>query len=481
MNLKALSQIFSLRDFRNALLGTVVVIGGLGLAVFTLWAHRSGNAQLAGIAAAVSLVFVLVILIFVVPPLARNASAEASQMNLPFELTIGGAVILGLIVIVGFSAWNTGNNLLFLVLSFLAASLVVGFFVGGVCLKKLDVKMRFPETVFAEEPTPILVSLHNRKILFPTFSVVTEVRGRTRENSALADEIKELLPAKWAEKLTRPPIIKHTLDYFVYVPRRGAIENKAEHIFKKRGRFVIKDFELSTRFPFGFFRHRRRLAAQEAEIVIFPKLVSIEKEIEDLPLEVGKLVANKRGMGQDLLALRDYQPMDDLRRVDWKATARTNRLIIREFSAEDDKRVTVYFDKRLKKNTVNENKRSLRERMEDERKDVKPSPDEERFETGVSKTASFLSYFTEEQAEIRLIIDGEKGEFGIGREHLAECLKRLATVDSKFVESFENKAFEEVLSEIADERDKSHTFLITTQNKSNFSPELVQRLNILSF
>ena len=325
MNLKLLGQIFSLRDFRNALLGLGVVFGGLGLAIFTLWAHNSGDARLAGIAAGASLIFVLLILIFIVPPLARNASAEASQMNLPFELTLGGAVILGLIVIVGFSAWNTGNNLLFLVLSFLSASLVVGFFIGGAGLKKLDIKMRFPETIFAEEPTPILVSLHNRKWIFPTFSVITEVRGRDREKSPFADEIKGILPAKWAEKLTRPPIIKHTLDYFVFVPRRGEIENKAEHIFKKRGRFLIKDFELSTRFPFGFFRHRRRLSAQEAEIVIFPKLVSIEEELEDLPLEVGKLVANKRGMGQDLLALRDYQPMDDLRRVDWKATARTNR------------------------------------------------------------------------------------------------------------------------------------------------------------
>jgi uncharacterized protein (DUF58 family) len=481
LNLKTLGQIFSLRDFRNALLGVFVVIGGLGLAVFTLWAHRSGDVRLAGIAAGISLVFVLIILIFVVPPLARNASAEASQMNLPFELTIGGAVILGLIVIVGFSAWNTGNNLLFLVLSFLSGALVVGFFTGSACLKKLDVKMRFPETIFAGEPTPILVSLHNRKILLPTFSVITEVRGREREKSALADEIKELLPAKWAEKLTRPPIVKHTLDYFVYVPRRGEIENKAEHIFKKRGRFIIKDFELSTRFPFGFFRHRRRLSALAAEIIIFPKLVSIEKEIADLPLEVGKLVANKRGMGQDLLALRDYQPMDDLRRVDWKATARTNRLIIREFSAEDDKRVTVFFDTRLQKTLKPEKKKSLRERMEAERKGTRLSPDEERFETGVSRTASFLSYFTEEQAEIRLVIDGEKGEFGIGREHLSECLKRLATVDPKFVESFENKAFEETLNEIADERDKSHTFLMTTQSENDFSSEIVQKLNLLEF
>lgn len=480
MNLKVLSQIFSFRDFRNALLGMTVVFGGLGLAIFTLWAHRSGDTRLAGIAAGASLIFVLLILIFVVPPLARNASAEASQMNLPFELTIGGAVILGLIVIVGFSAWNTGNNLLFLVLSFLSGALVVGFFAGSACLKKLDVKMRFPETIFAKEPTPIIVSLHNRKWLFPTFSVITEVRGRDREKSALADEITKILPAKWAERLTRPPIIKHTLDYFVFVPRRGEIENKAEHIFPRRGRFIIRDFELSTRFPFGFFRHRRRLSAQEAEITIFPKLVSIEKDLEDLPLEVGKLVANKRGTGQDLLALRDYQPMDDLRRVDWKATARTRRLIVREFSAEDDKRVTIFFDTRIRKTSGEKNK-SIRERLEDERKGTKLSPAEERFEAGASKTASFLSYFTEEQAEIRLIIDGEKGEFGIGREHLYECLKRLSIAEPKFVEKFENRGFEEALGEIADERDKSHTFLLTTQTENNFSPEIVQKLNVLEF
>ena len=46
---------------------------------------------------------------------------------------------------------------------------------------------------------------------------------------------------------------------------------------------------------------------------------------------------------------------------------------------------------------------------------------------------------------------------------------------------YENKAFEEMLSEIADERDKSHTFLITTQNEGDFSSEIVQKLNVLTF
>ncbi len=478
MDLRLLTQLFSVKDLRNGLLGLVVVVGGLGWALFTIWAHRSGNAQLAGIAAAVSLVFVLLILIFVVPPLARNASAEASQMNLPFEFTVGGALVLGLMVVVGFAAWNTGNNLLFLVLSFLAASLIVAFIAGGACLKKLDVKMRFPETIFAGERTPIIVSLHNRKWFFPTFSVIAEVRGRERERSALVDEVKKMLPARWAEKLTRPPIVKHTLDYFVFVPRRGEIENRAEHVFPRRGRFVIRDFELSTRFPFGFFRHRRRLSAQAAEIFIFPRLAEIDEQIDELPLEVGKLVANKRGTGQDLLALRDYQPMDDMRRVDWKATARTRRLIVREFSAEDDKRITVVFDSRVPKPLQQP---SLRKRLEDERKGAKLSAEEERFENGVSRAASLLSFFTEEQAEVRLVIGGDCGDYGIGSAHLHDCLRRLATAQSVFVDKFQNSAFEERLAELADERDRSHTFVVTSAAAGSFSAETLQRLELFTF
>ncbi len=477
-NLKTLAQLFSFKDLRNALLGFSVVVGGLGLASVTLYAHHTGNSQMAGWAAGASLVFVVIILFFVVPPLARSASAEASQMNLPFEFTVGGAVILGLIVIVGFAAWNTGNNLLFLVLSFLAASLVVGFFIGNFCLKKLDVKMRFPETIFAGEATPILVSLHNRKRIFPTFSVVAEVRGKEREKSTLVEDIKKVLPERWAEKITRPPIIKHTLDYFVHVPRGQATENLAEHVFSRRGRFIIKDFELSTKFPFGFFRHRRRLSAQAAEIVIFPSLVEIDEEAMDLPLNAGKIVAPKKGLGQDLLSMRDYQPMDDLRRVDWKATARTRRLIIREFSAEDEQRVTVVFDSRLIGESA-EKPLSLREKIEAEQTGKAASIISKRFEKGVSQAASLLAHFTEEQSEIRLIIDGDIGEFGFDKEHLNENLKRLALVEPNYDDAaeFSFEALEELLSE----RENSYTFFVTAEREANLSEDLIQQVKIINF
>ncbi len=478
MNLKTLSQLFSLGDIRNAIIGLLVVIGGIGLAVVTIWAQQTGNNRLAGYAAAASLVFVLITLIFIVPPLARNASAEASQMNLPFELTGGGAMILGLIVIVGFSAWNTGNNLLFLVLSFLTSSLVVGFFIGSFCLKKLDVKMRFPETIFAGEITPIIVSLHNRKRIFPTFSVIAEVRGTSREKSVLFDEIKNILPEKWAEKITRPPIIKHTLDYFVNVPRKDTVENKVEQIFEHRGRFIIKDFELSTKFPFGFFRHRWRLSAQKTEIIIFPRLAPIDEKAIDLPLEIGRFTTQKRGLGQDLLSMRDYQPMDDLRHVDWKATARTNRLIVREFSAEDDKRITFVFDTRVQPETMAK-PLTLRQRIEAEQKGKGLLPDSERFENGVSQTASLLAHFTEEQAEIRLVIDNEIGEFSIGKQHLYKCLKRLALVEPTFSENADFSY--ETLDEIFTERENSYTFFVTAVSEENLPSELIQRAKIVNF
>ncbi|MGC2234764.1 MAG: DUF58 domain-containing protein [Pyrinomonadaceae bacterium] len=477
MNLQTLRQLFSLRDIRNAILGLSVVFGGLGLAFLTLFAHRAGNARLAGIAAIISIVFVFLILIFVVPPLARSASAEASQMNLPFEFTVGGAIILGLIMIVGFSAWNTGNNLLFLVLSFLVSALIVGFFIGNFAVKKLDIKMRFPETIFAEEPTPILVSLNNRKRIFPTFSVVTEVRGKEREKSIVLNDIKKLLPEKWAEKISRPPVIKHTLDYFVHVPRASMVENKVEHVFPFRGRFIIKDFELSTKFPFGFFRHRRRLSAKEAEIIIFPKSAPVDLETVDLPLEVGKFVTQKKGLGQDLLSMRDYQPTDDLRHIDWKATARTRRLIVREFSAEDDKRITIFFDTRFVPE-VEEKPMTLREKIEAEQKG-KLSPASKRFEKGVSLTASLLTHFAEEQGEIRLIIDEKAGDFGIGRNHLHQCLKRLALVEPNFDENAAVSA--ETLEEIFTERENSYTFFITAESEAKFPGELFYKAEIVNF
>jgi uncharacterized protein (DUF58 family) len=242
------------------------------------------------------------------------------------------------------------------------------------------------------------------------------------------------------------------------VPRNQTAENKSTHIFENRGRFLIKDFELSTRFPFGFFRHRRRLAAKETELIVFPKLEEIDWELDRLPLEAGTLTANKRGSGQDLLALRDYQPNDDLRRIDWKATARSRHLIVREFAAEDEKRVTIYFDTLVPADS--EKVLSLREKIELENAG-KSIVQSERFETGVSKTAALVTHFCNERADVRLITNQEKGEFGTGARHLHDTLKRLALIEPVIFNGGEPSAIDEKIKEAFEETENRHNILVT--------------------
>ena len=476
MQFSTLRQLLTFRDIRNAALGAIVLFGGLGLALLTFFARH--NPTLAGLAAGASLIFVLLILIFIVPPLARNASREASQLNLPFELTPGGAIMLVLVAIVAFSAWNTANNLMFLVLSFMVAAIVVGFVAGGISLKKLEVKMRFPETIFAGEETTILVSLSNKKRLFPSYSIVAEVRGREREESVAAADLRRLLPAFIADRLSKPPTVRRTLDYFVHVPRNQEQERKTTHIFQKRGRFLIKDFELSTKFPFGFFRHRRRLPARETELVVFPQLTPLDRQLEDVPIGSGKIVANRRGSGQDLLSLRDYRPNDDLRRVDWKATVRTERLTVREFSDEDDKKVTIVFDTRMPE--PSEKPMTLRQRIDAEQRG-EISARAERFNHGVSLAASLIAHFAEEQAEIRLCVDEDEGEFGIGSRHLHGLLKKLAIVEPRSVQSPSADSAAHGFDEPLEDSENSHNFVLTACGPDSVPAEISSKSTVIEF
>jgi uncharacterized protein (DUF58 family) len=145
------------------------------------------------------------------------------------------------------------------------------------------------------------------------------------------------------------------------------------------------------------------------DIVVYPKPEPIADELHLLPLYAGQVASFRRGAGHDLLLLRDYAPRDELRHIDWKATARVRRLTVREFAAEDERRITIVLDTRLTDDIDRENFRI-------------------RFERGVIQAASLVKHFIEERAEVRLILGDQRGKFGTGENHLYECLRRLALV-----------------------------------------------------
>jgi len=376
----------------RVILGTMLVLAGLTSALVTVLARRSGDNGVAGAAAILSLLIALLLTIFIVPPLARSARVEVASLDFPFEPTSGGGVFLVIIIVVGFAAWNTGNNLLFLVFSLLCSTLFVGWVHAGTSLRDLTVSARFPDHIFAAEPAPVIVTLRNTKRVLPSFSILVEARG----------------PVEEVDPKRRRRHVKRLLAYFSYVPHRAAAEQSVEQLFPTRGHVLIDGFELSTRFPFGFFRRRRRLRARNVDIVVYPKPEVISDELHLLPMYAGRMPSMRRGAGHDLFSMRDYQPQDDLRHIDWKATARSRRLTVREFTSEDERRITIVLDTRLSRGAGND------------------LP--ERFERGVVQAASLIKHFIEERAEVRLALGEDVGPFGSGTDQLYRCLRRLALV-----------------------------------------------------
>src|ERR1043166_5459255 len=117
----------SLSSWWRPILGTLLVLAGLATAVLTVMAGRSGIPELSTAGAIASLVFVLLIMLLVVPPLARSAFAEVAATRFPIEVTTGGVIFILILVIVALAAWNTANNLLFMIFSIMVSTLFVSW------------------------------------------------------------------------------------------------------------------------------------------------------------------------------------------------------------------------------------------------------------------------------------------------------------------------------------------------------------------
>lgn len=60
----------------------------------------------------------------------------------------------------------------------------------------------------------------------------------------------------------------------------------------------------------------------------------------------GNVPSRRRGLGTDFMNIREYQPSDDMRRINWKASARVDGLLTNEFEGERSSDVVIVLDAR---------------------------------------------------------------------------------------------------------------------------------------
>ncbi len=172
-----------------------------------------------------------------------------------------------------------------------------------------------------------------------------------------------------------------------------------ELCFPRRGRYQQNSFGLATRFPFAFLTKTRRVPLPR-EILVYPPVEVTDEFFEVLPLITGQFETFARGRGDDLYLIREYLPEDSARHVDWKATAKSGSLKVREFSREDERKLRLVFDN--------------------------PGPgtvSEQAYENAVTAAASLGWHFAEAHAELSFVAQGYRG----GAE-IHDFLSYLATV-----------------------------------------------------
>lgn len=278
-----------------------------------------------------------------------------------------GYIYIVLTILIGFSAVNTANNLLYIVTAALLSYMLISGIFGRNNLRGIDVSLEFPEERFAETNIPVGIRFSNRRRFMPAFLIRIWIRDR------------EVLF----------PIVEAGSSALLHM----------DMIFEKRGRHAITEIVASSVFPFNFFT-RYRTISKNYELTVFPALhrCSINHLAAGQTRWKGDAASDVPGYDSDILSIRNYVSGDPFKYISWKATAKTGVLKTKELSAIASPNIVIDFD-----------------RME-----------KQELEETISHVTFMIVKLLQSGTAVGLTIDGEAHPPRLSAAHKATLLTRLA-------------------------------------------------------
>jgi len=234
------------------------------------------------------------------------------------RLTTTGWFLIAVALGIGMAAYNTASNILFMTLALLLSSLVLSGVLSVANFRKLRWSVEPPERMRAGEVAVVSVAVANGKKLFPSLALWFTLRAEpdgSEERIHLRDGLSagERTELEW----TLRPL--------------------------RRGPMQLGLVAVESRFPFGFLRKGIE-GRQRRDTLVWPSVASYRFQ----PRAGGRLhpsgaVRRRVGQGADLLNIRPYQRGDPPRLVHWKASARLQKLMVRQLAEESESGFVVEF------------------------------------------------------------------------------------------------------------------------------------------
>ena len=388
--------------FFGAIIGLSVAFGA---ALLSTAFRQAGKTMESVLFASLALLLAGAVGVTSVPYLARRVTLAGMRQAFQYDVTREGVAYFVLLLIIGIAALNTGNNLLFIVVAAMLAAIVVSGVASAAVLRGLDLGVSLPARIFAGRGVMARLALQDTRRWMPAFSVtvappkpVKPAKRLVWRRSIFAFPAQRPAEQQWvrwpdwsidyaaaeAPDSGRGRIFDSSV-YFPYIPAQGTGTADVELNFPRRGRYVQDGFGIATRFPFSFLVKTRPVTLQHA-ILVYPSVEPTESFFEVLPMITGEFEAFVRGRGYDLYRIREYMPEDTARHVDWKATAKSGSLKVREFTREDERKLRIVFDN--------------------------PAPgavDEKAYENAVALAASLAWHFAGEATDLSFAAPGYQG------------------------------------------------------------------------
>jgi uncharacterized protein (DUF58 family) len=160
------------------------------------------------------------------------------------------------------------------------------------------------------------------------------IRGRRLAVVEIRDHVPENLEVRVPPpRLTAVPGVPGTVTYRVRALARGPAA------------FTAVTLRISC--GLGLVQRQHRIALPSAGRV-YPAFLDVHRydllAVADRRDEAVRIPRSARGHGQDFESLRPYAPGDDLRRIDWKTTAKKGFLVSRTFRVDRGQQLTILLD-----------------------------------------------------------------------------------------------------------------------------------------
>lgn len=262
------------------------------------------------------------------------------------QATVSGAVLIGLSLGIGTAAYNSASNILFIALSLLLACLLLSGVLSWLNLRRVRWALDIQPPLRVGQDAEVGLLLHNGKRFLPTYALWFEFAAAPFSKGEPAKP-ETTLTAKgidvWAAlKQAEAGTSSGSVHLRARLDPGGEARLDWGFVPSRRGLHKIELRSVGSLYPFGFLR---KVSGTELcrEVHVWPAPVDYRRlAASGSRRPSGDLQLARTGNEGEMMALRRYEAGDSHRLVHWKASARTRRLMVRQFSAQNSEACSMW-------------------------------------------------------------------------------------------------------------------------------------------